>query len=448
MGTDASVEVLKRVNLVDFLSGQYGLEFQRRGAGFACRSPFSEDSTPSFFVRLVKGHWLFKDFSSGAAGTIFDFVQMKEGLGSFADALAFVRGMVSGALMSDSGRESGSGPGSEPVAGAGRRYDVDRLYERFRREDPGVCRRYLLSRGIAADLVDALISDGTVVHNRHSGRSWCTFAVRDEAGRLSCLDNHAIEGKGKFVLGVKVAFSLEWAQLRRAQAVFLTEGIIDYLSVKTLELTPPPGLALLGNQLLLEPSLLEGTERLVSALDSDEGGRGAYLDLSALYPDKEIEIYDLEGHKDPNELLMAARSGKGRKLSPQRKLQLYREFQQSANKAALAERWGIDRSYLYEVVRDVEDTLVESFSERKVGRPPKGMPTSLAEAHERIRELERQYEREATKREELYCRNELMAIRLKWAEIEAAEARGEKVDEASGAGKKPQVKKTKNRRRF
>jgi DNA primase len=442
---DASIEALKRVNLVDFLSRQYGLEFQRRGAEFACRSPFGADATPSFFVRLVKGHWLFKDFSSGAAGTIFDFVQLKEGLRSFADALELVRRMVSGALMTDGGRESESGSSAEP---AGQRYEVDRLYERFRREDPEVCRRYLLSRGIGADLVDGLISEGLVVHNRHGGRSWCTFAVRDEAGRLSCLDNHAIEGREKFILGVKAAFSLEWAQLREAKAVYLTEGIIDYLSVKTLELRPPPGMALLGNQLLFPPSLLEGAERLLSALDSDEGGKGAFLDLSALYPDKEIEIYDLEGHKDPNELLLAVRSGQGRKLSPQRRLQLYREFQQSANKAALAERWGIDRSYLYEVVRDVEETLVESFSERKVGRPPKGMPTSLAEAHERIRELERQYEREATKREELYCRNEFMAIRLKWAEIEAAEARGEKVDEASGAGKKPQIKKKKSRRRW
>jgi hypothetical protein len=145
---------------------------------------------------------------------------------------------------------------------------------------------------------------------------------------------------------------------------------------------------------------------------------------------------------------MAVRSGQGRRLSPQRRLQLYREFQQAANKAALAERWGIDRSHLYEIVRDVEDTLVESFSERKVGRPPKGMPTTLAEAQARIRELERQYEREATKREELYCEKEFMALRLKWAEIEAAEARGEKVDEASGAIKKPQVKKKRRRRRF
>ena len=144
---------------------------------------------------------------------------------------------------------------------------------------------------------------------------------------------------------------------------------------------------------------------------------------------------------------MAVRSGKGRRLSPNRRLQLYREFQQAANKAALAERWGVDRSHLYEIVRDVEDTLVESFSERKVGRPPKGMPGTLAEAHARIRELERQYEREATKREELYCLNELMAIRLKYAEIEAAEARGEKVDLEAGVQHKPQVKKTRKRRR-
>ena len=110
MGTDASVEALKRVNLVDFLSRRYGLEFQPKGTAFACRSPFSEDSKPSFFVRLVKGHWLFKDFSSGAAGTIFDFVRMKEGLGGFADALSLVRKLLPGVLMSDSGEESGPGP--------------------------------------------------------------------------------------------------------------------------------------------------------------------------------------------------------------------------------------------------------------------------------------------------------------------------------------------------
>ena len=146
------------------------------------------------------------------------------------------------------------------VAQASRRYDVDALYDRFRQEDPGVCRQYLLSRGIDAALVEELIRDGTVVHNRHEGHSFCTFAVRDEAGRLRCLDNHAI-GEGKFVLGGKIPFSREWAELRRAKVVFLTEGIIDYLSLKTLESKPPPGLALLGNRLMFEPCAAGGGRR-------------------------------------------------------------------------------------------------------------------------------------------------------------------------------------------
>jgi hypothetical protein len=49
--------------------------------------PVAEDSKPSFFVRLVRGHWVFKDFSSGAGGTVFDFVQMKENLGPFSVAV-------------------------------------------------------------------------------------------------------------------------------------------------------------------------------------------------------------------------------------------------------------------------------------------------------------------------------------------------------------------------
>jgi len=449
---DSSVDGLKRINLVEFLSRHYGLEFQRRGEAFACCSPFTQESTPSFFVRLVDGHWLFKDFSGGAAGTIFDFVQMKEKLRNFSEALAFIRRRLGGSpafqiKQSESG-EDGEEARAESLPAADRPYDVEALYEHFRQEDPEVCRQYLLSRGIAADLVDGLIQNGTIVHNRHHGRSWCTFAVRDDKGQLKCLDNHAIDGEDKFVLGSKSPFSLEWEELKRAKVVFLAEGIIDYLSVKTLECAPPPGLALLGNQLCFAASLLERAEVLLSAMDNDPGGTSAVLDLQCQYPDKEVRIYDLEGYKDPNELLMAARSGKGRKLSPERKLQLYREFQQSDNKAELADRWGIDRSHLYEIVHDCEAALVGALAGRKLGRPPKGKPTTLAEALERIEALEAKYEEEATRREELYCRSELLALRLKWAEIEAAEARGEKVDEAKGPEKKVQIKKKKNRRRF
>ena len=62
---DRSVEALKQVNLVDFLAAvRPGISAP--GGGIACRSLFTEDTRASFFVRLVQGRWLFKDFSSGA----------------------------------------------------------------------------------------------------------------------------------------------------------------------------------------------------------------------------------------------------------------------------------------------------------------------------------------------------------------------------------------------
>jgi len=314
---DRSIEALKQVHLADFLSRHYGLQFRRRGAAWVCRSPFGEDSNPSLFVRPVDGRWLFKDFSSGAGGSIFDFVRMKEKLGTFAETLAFIRGLLPDAAF-DPGRQSlgdrsPSGPGS--LSMATRRYDVQALYERFRSEDPDVCRRYLHRRGINPALVEDLIRGGTVVHNRYRRRSYCCFAVRDQAGRLRCLDNHAVDGSGKFVLGHKSPFSLEWQELSRARTVFLAEGIIDYLSVKTLDRTPTPGLALLGNQLCFDRSWLERAEILMSALDDDRGGASALLDLRERYPDKPVRIYDLRGHKDPNERLMALRSTESRSMA-------------------------------------------------------------------------------------------------------------------------------------
>ncbi len=448
---DLSIEAFKQVNLVEFLSQYYGLDFQHRGAAFSCRSPFTEEKNPSFFVRLVNGCWLFKDFSSGTSGTIFDFVWLKEKLSSFSEALSHLRGLFSGGyprsymVQGDSASQAAREDSGESADD--RSYDVERLYQRFRKEDPQVCREYLVSRGIFPELVDALIRDGIVVHNRYEERSWCCFAVRDETGRLRCLDNHAVEGEGKFVLGPKSVFTCEWEALKSAKVVFVAEGIIDYLSVKTLELNPPPGMALLGSQLYFDPRLLEHAEKIISALDFDDGGLSALLDLQDMYPQKRVESYELEDYKDPNELLMGLRKGKGRDLSPERKLQLYREFQKTGNKADLARRWGIDRSHLYEIVRDCNQMLLQGFSERKRGRPPKGQPRSLEEALERIKDMERKYEHEATERERLHCRSEFLALRLKWSEIGAAELKGEGVDGSQGPKKKPQVKKKRKKRR-
>lgn len=431
------IEDVKGLNLVDFLTRHYGMRFQRVGKQFVCHSPFSEEKDPSFFVRLVGGRWLFKDFSSGFGGSIFDFVQLKEGLGNFKEAWDHVLGLISPAFASF------STPSSPKDAKA---YDVHALYESFRGKDVSPCREYLLGRGISDELICGLIDEGDLLHNRYQGRSYCCFAVKDAEGRLQCLDNHQVDGSDKFVLGRKSIYTRDWDRLAVAERVFICEGIIDYLSIKTMEEENLPGLALLGNQLIFDPELLRGAGVLISALDHDHGGYGAFYDLGEQYPDKRIEPYTLEGHKDPNELLMAIKEGKGRRLSPEKKLRLYQEFIQSANKAELARKWGIDRSYLYEVVRECEKTVLDTFSGRKPGRKPNGKPATLEEAWERIEQLEEQYEQEATQRELLYCRSEFLKLRLKWAEIEAAELRGEPVDENKGPAKKKQIKKKKNRR--
>ena len=194
-----------------------------------------------------------------------------------------------------------------------------------------------------------------------------------------------------------------------------------------------PGLALLGNQLCFEEALLERAETLVSAMDDDRGGDSAVLDLKERYPEKEVRMYDLEGHKDPNELLVAVRSGKGRTLSPERKLQLYREFQGAANKAELARRWGIDRSHLYEIVRECEQMLGGGLLAAQARPAAEGEADHAGgSARSGSRSWKRSTSGRRPSRKSSYCRSEFLAIRLKWAEIEAAELRGEAVDEEKG----------------
>ena len=362
-----SIKALKKLNLVDFLSNHYHLDFQTVGGEYACHSPFTQDKTPSFFVRRVDGHWLFKDFSSGYGGSIFDFVRIKENLERFSDALSYVRRLLSPlssrTLDSDRCIEAGGDelPGAAETCGTEKRsYDIDRLYKGFRGDDISVCRDYLMKRGISGDLIGELTTAGILLHNRHKGQSYCCFAVLDGKGELQCLDNHQVDGPSKFVLGRKSVFTLDWEVLSTSENVFICEGIIDYLSIKTLEGDAIPGLALLGNDVSSVLPLLGFVTRILSAFDDDRGGLSGYLDLLEEFPDAQIKAYDLQEHKDPNEFLMAIRSGKGRKLSPERKLKLYQEFLKSSNRAELARKWGIDRSYMYEIARECEETLLDT----------------------------------------------------------------------------------------
>jgi DNA primase len=332
-------------------------------------SPYTQETEPSFFVNYVDGHWLFKDFSSGYGGSIIDFVQIKEKVSRVNDAIQYIRKLLSSEEIANF--ESRKSPLKHNS------YNLEKIYEKIKANDIDVSREYLKSRGISEYLIQELDSQKLLLHNRSKMRSYCCFVVKDESGEVRCLDNHEIGGDKKFVLGEKRIFSLDWSILRISEKIFITEGIIDYLSIKVLEGRKIPGFALMGNVPIFEPELLPKVKTIISALDLDSSGLSGNLDLRNLFPMTEIVRYDMEEHKDPNELLKAIKAQKRTNLSPETKLKLFQEFLVSENKSELAKKWGVDRSYMYEIVRECEESITAGFKEKKPGRRPNGKPVTL-----------------------------------------------------------------------
>jgi DNA primase len=461
------IEEFKGLNMVDFLSRYYGLDFSKGGVEgaegysgdqYRCLSPFKEESNASFFVREVEGHWLFKDFCSGHGGSLIDFVLLKEGFGEVCQALSHIEHLLGGKRDKpgrDSGGQSFRLPLSSPTSPASihKTYNVKELYHSFGRNDVSRCRDYLLGRGINEEAVDALCGQELLVHNEYKGESYCCFAVFNAEGQLRCLDNHQIDGEKKFVLGHKHPFSLDWSQLPLSESVFVTESVMDYLSLKTIEGFDFRGVALLGNVLNFSSELFRSAHEVVSALDGDSGGFRAFLDLEERFSERVIRVYDFGDSKDANEYLQKRKQRqRGKRLSAEDKLSLYRDFQSSGNKSEVALRWGINRSYMYDVVKECEELILSGFSARRAGRKPSGQPETLAEARQRLKELEEENRRLDEERERYWVRNEFMKVRLKWAEREADELGDEDEVESqpqhcSGSVSKNRKKHLKKKRR-
>ena len=81
----------------------------------------------------------------------------------------------------------------------------------------------------------------------------------------------------------------------------------------------------------------------------------------------------------------------------------------------------------------------DGFAER--GRRPKKMPADLAEARNRLKELEAEKEREATEKETYLAQSAFLELQLKWAKEALAEHEGRKPHQNR------QLKKKKKRRR-
>jgi hypothetical protein len=411
------------------------MKFCYVGGRQASLSPFTEETKRSFFVRQVNGHWLFKDFSSGYGGSFIDFVLLKEGFSKVEEAMEYIRKLIGGSKQRCQNEERIS---KRVTLG----YDIKNILKKISSNDYTICQKYLARRGISEEVIDNLADKGILFHNQYRDHSYCCFAVFDLNGGLCCLDNHQIDGEGKFVIGKKDIFTYDWQILPKAKHVFVCEGVIDYLSIKTLEGDSSVGIALLGNAVRFNTELIKSAQVITLALDGDEGGYKAVLDLQEKFSDKEFSVYDIGQCKDPNEYLQEVKDGKDpTNLTPQEKLKLYKESITAANKKDVAIKWGINRSYMYEIKKDCEEIIVNGFSQRNRGRKSAQAPRTLSEAQKIIARLEEEKRQEAIEKERYYARSEFLKLRLKWAENDVSELRGKRPQNNN----KKQIKKKKKR---
>ncbi len=438
-----TIDESKQLNLVEFLIRHYGMEFNREGKRWSSFSPFKEERNPSFIVHCRNGQWLYKDFSSDSGGSIIDFIMHKEDISSPSEALGFIN------------RIKGTGYRGMTIKQAAEKsetaYDLDYVYRKIKSEDAGPAYEWLKRRGISASLNAELKKADIVRVNRKNGETYCCFEVRDESGKLRCLDNHQIGGRKKFVLGEKYLFTLDHERLNRSERVFVSEGIVDCLSILDIEGHDTASAALLGlTTKFLERRIPDAVE-IISALDADDAGISKTLDLKESFPDKRVTAYDMEDHKDPNELLTAIRSQKRKSLSQDKRMELYEDYIRSENKSEVAGRWGVDRSYMYEIINDCRRFIQEGYVHRRPGRKLKNEPKNMKEAMDRIRELEREKNKAEAEKELYYARSELASVRLKYAELEAAELRGDTIRKSQTdeprPNKKRHIKKKKKRQR-
>lgn len=105
---DAVEEVKARLSIEDVI-GEY-VPLKRAGRNWKGLSPFSNEKTPSFVVSPEKQIW--KDFSSGRGGSMFDFVMEVEGL-DFKGALELLARKAGVDIEQYRSKTSSGGPNKE-----------------------------------------------------------------------------------------------------------------------------------------------------------------------------------------------------------------------------------------------------------------------------------------------------------------------------------------------
>jgi DNA primase len=313
---------IRRSNPIEEVVARFGVDLRSAGRRLVGSCPFHRDGRPSLVVYPANQSYFC--FGCGAGGDVIDFVARLHGMG-FKEAAAMLAGPAEEHRIHGSSkivrlpspaRPAALGPTEAEVIDTAVGFYHDALWQSSdalaylatRGVSPATARRcrlgfgrsglaeHLRSRGLS---VAAARSVGLLSGERDTmlGR----IVIPDfRGGRATWLTGRSVDGQDPRYLNVRVATPLLGLDLVRIDQVVVTEGPLDWLTAVQWDLA---AVALLGTRASHSAvQTLNRFRRIYLALDNDEAGRRAAVQLAADLDGRALIVDLPPGVHDLNDL--------------------------------------------------------------------------------------------------------------------------------------------------
>lgn len=295
-----NIQEAKAIRLADYLQSLGYSPVKQQGNSLWYKSPFREESEPSFKVNTGLNQWF--DFGLGKGGNILALARELYQDDYVPSLLAKIAGQAPHIrLTSFSFRQQPSEPSFQQL-------EVSELAH------PALL-RYLQERGINTDIAK---SECKELHFTHNGKPYFAIGFENVAG--------GYEVRNQFFKGCIAPKDITHIRLqeRQADTCYLFEGFMDYLSFLTIRKQKQPQYSgLQGQDYMVLNSVsnlskamdrLSDYERIHCFFDNDQAGNRAYLELQRTfsYRIRDASIH-YSGYKDLNDFLCGRKAVEDKK---------------------------------------------------------------------------------------------------------------------------------------
>lgn len=285
-----NIQEAKAIRLADYLQSLGCSPVKRQGSNLWYKSPFREESEPSFKVNTGLNQWF--DFGLGKGGNILDLAKELYQDDYVPSLLAKIAGQA---------------PHIRPTSFSFRQQSSEPSFQQLeiRKLAHPALFRYLLERGIDTDIAK---SECKELHFTHNGKPYFAIGFENVAG--------GYEVRNPFFKGCIAPKNITHIrqQERQTNTCYLFEGFMDYLSFLTIrKRKQPQSHDLRGQDYMVLNSVsnlgkamdrLSDYERIHCFFDNDQAGNKACLELQRAfsYRVRDASIH-YSGYKDLNDFL-------------------------------------------------------------------------------------------------------------------------------------------------